>query len=1171
MKLRSIRISRLPGINEPFTVDGFGDGITVISGPNGIGKSSLCRAMRQLIWPNEPSRQSTTASALFEDEKQGQWLVQTDGQVPRWQLNGVDTDPPPTAAAHLDRCFFLRLPDLIESTQNVGRDVASEIRRQMAGGFELQKILSAFSAKVGKRPGRSERNQFGEVQKKINAASLRQEDLVRQESRLAELAREVQAADAARDRLPHVQSAIGLLGYREELLELESALGLMPPELEHISGSELEEVDSIDSEVEGKALQRRTANKQRDDAIAKVAETGLTQRIPELDLETARKYAEALVSLDQDLKRANEALEGKKRVFETALKACGGRDQTPETLGLPGASKLFAFLRDCNATLMRLGAIDEQLGILDKAIAPAHDPDRSELLERGIHTLRLWLSTPVIPTPEKGGTLGPSRKWILVVTGILVATGAALGFLIHPALFAIAGAGVGLGVAGWVIRVVTDSPIGITDVREVHQREFPSDLQAPESWSFDSVTSRLREFERDLATNLAASRQNDYRDADRTRLTVEREEAVKESLKLDTQRLALVRELDLEEIPPDAELVDLARAVDQMRIAFQDQQGAQAGVTELKRQNTELLGKVSSILAEYDAEVPTDSATAKAAIDTLIKSDQILSKAEDARQTAEDRLDELKADIEKHERRKTEIYILANLPLDDRQALERLIGSIDSYKERTASHSELKLRISTSESYIRLGGAEDLLEMSLPSLEAEQAHLREVAEGGSVKRTQESDIKAEVKNAKTSNALEALLSEREAVRAALLTRRDEVLFGAAGRYLVGQVEAEYESNQMPKVLGRARALFGDFTHHSYELIVAPDDEDSFVAVDTSTRHGHKPDELSDGTRAQLLLASRLAFADEADQGNRLPLFLDEALDQSDPARYEAIVRSLGRLVADDDRQIVYLTNDPTDVARIQNALNKEGCDAAKVIDLAKVRRKAGGVEMPEDLRVDLLPDVPAPGGTAAEQYAVELSVPRFDPSRGHHTQHLIYILWDDLQTLHVLLEGGIDRVGNWLALSSAGAPLAKSVEAGGGAGSQLDARSQLLEAFCDSYAEGRGRTVDAQVIESSAAVSPRYLSEVVDICRELEGDGESLIQALRARADSRLQGFQKKRTEALENYLVENGHIDTRPVLGESDLLTRVHASPAAARLPGEVLGNLVRRWWSLAARRGGT
>ena len=54
MKLRRLSIGRLPGIDEPFGLEELGDGFNVIVGPNGIGKSSLCRAARSLLWGEQP-------------------------------------------------------------------------------------------------------------------------------------------------------------------------------------------------------------------------------------------------------------------------------------------------------------------------------------------------------------------------------------------------------------------------------------------------------------------------------------------------------------------------------------------------------------------------------------------------------------------------------------------------------------------------------------------------------------------------------------------------------------------------------------------------------------------------------------------------------------------------------------------------------------------------------------------------------------------------------------------------------------------------------------------------------------------------------------------------------------------------------------------------------------
>ena len=51
MRLKRLAITHLPGIHGGLTLEGFGDGINVVTGPNASGKSSLIRALRHLIDP----------------------------------------------------------------------------------------------------------------------------------------------------------------------------------------------------------------------------------------------------------------------------------------------------------------------------------------------------------------------------------------------------------------------------------------------------------------------------------------------------------------------------------------------------------------------------------------------------------------------------------------------------------------------------------------------------------------------------------------------------------------------------------------------------------------------------------------------------------------------------------------------------------------------------------------------------------------------------------------------------------------------------------------------------------------------------------------------------------------------------------------------------------------
>ena len=50
MKLRRLAIEHLPGIDRPFELTELADGLNIIVGPNGIGKSRLCAAMQALLW-----------------------------------------------------------------------------------------------------------------------------------------------------------------------------------------------------------------------------------------------------------------------------------------------------------------------------------------------------------------------------------------------------------------------------------------------------------------------------------------------------------------------------------------------------------------------------------------------------------------------------------------------------------------------------------------------------------------------------------------------------------------------------------------------------------------------------------------------------------------------------------------------------------------------------------------------------------------------------------------------------------------------------------------------------------------------------------------------------------------------------------------------------------------
>jgi energy-coupling factor transporter ATP-binding protein EcfA2 len=1158
VKLRRLHIARLPGIDEPYTLEDVGDGFLLVVGPNGIGKSSLCRATRALLWAEGGAAAQVNVSALFEHEGE-RWSVERDGLRHRWQKNGLDSEPPRLPAAHLRRSFFLGLRDLLDVSSDAGHDVAARIRREMSGGFDLDDVAGQEFSAGGPRFGRSERNALDKRDREARQAGQRQEELGRDEARLEALEARVVAAAKAERRRTIYERALELHALRDQQLQAETEIEALPVALGRLVGRELEQLAEHESDLQEKRNQQRLRSEELNAARDEESSAELEEPLDQALLEAWHGRADRLVALEADLERANEEWQVRQGVAAEAGRPLGAYGDALPDIDLAGGRDLFVFLREARKEETRREAIDERLSLLADRQMSAEDNQLLTRLRLGVEPLRAWLRAP----EPSGGSIAARPRWqvLLFVACVVIAMGAALWALVHSAFAALAGLGVGLAALGWSLR----PDFIAAQAREVARRSYPGDLEAPAEWTLGAVTARLRALEGQITDLEATAKRSRDRDVERQNLANQR--AAEESPELEERRSELAKQLGLDEIPLDAELVDAARALDQLRRTREEESGAGRRVSQIEEAIRTKLSELGSFLAGHGEIAPTDAASARAGIRKLANRDQALRAARAKQASARQAIREIDEDIAGIEGAISGIYEQAALEPGDRVGLGQLIERLGHYGGLRRQSDGLATSIKLARTSLESAGEADLVERDAAQLEQEQRDLVALARELPDLTNEVAEIRAEVKQAREGHALEEILDSRAAALAHLRERQDEALRASAGRFLIDSVKREHETIQMPEVLKRARKLFATFTHDAYELRVAPEEHGSFVAIETRTGTGKRPDELSDGTRAQLLLAAQLAFGEEVERGARLPLFLDEALDHSDPERFHAIAKSLGRMVKDEDRQILYLTNDPSDAARIQSALQEEGCAPAREIDLAEIRKWAVGVSGPSDLEVPPLPEVPDPSGETPESYGARLRVPPFDPRRESLGQHLFHLLWDDLPLLQRLLQRRLEHVGQWVAVSRSGSPLARRLAEGSASGAQLDTRVALLEEFCRSWAEGRGRPLDRAAIERSGAIRERYLDDVVEIARELGGDAEQLITLLRERSDPRLQGFRAKAAESLEAFLTEEGYLDRRPVLSEPEIAVRVMATPAAADLPDALAGACVHRWWRLCER----
>ena len=1109
MRLKRLRIDRLPGIDQPFEIESPDAGVHVIFGPNAIGKSSICRAVEGLYWDDRGPTERTSVTGQFELEGET-WWAEREGARLRWRSDSGDGVRLGIPASHHHRCFFLRLRDLIDPSLDGTQDIASEIRRQMSGGFDLDRIVDNCFSGISGRHGRRQRDEFNAAAREVQAAEGNQSTLQRREDQLESLQEQLDAAAAGARRLPSVKRAVGLAGRVEERATVAEDIAALPGALASLTGLELEQIDQHQTRIGELDIRIRDLENQREAARDAARETRLAAEVNQSELAIWRQNAEELARVELDLQNARTHRGECQREVASVLSVLGGGDVDEVVPTLKEDGWLFEFLRAASEHRTQRSAIESRLHLL-KSIEQSEDGERRLVeLNAALDLLRQWLRAPEAETLRD--RLRARRVWILIAVALAV-LGAAMSLFVDPRFGLLLTAGAGVLMPVFLLRSTNPASTARPQAEEAFARLT---VEAPDEWHAGSVEARLRNLEAEMVSIESRLQRARDRDGDRQSLNSQLEQLDEAKASLDEQRDNLLKSLKLDSLRPDAELVDFARAVDQLRTTRIKYEGAAGRVDEFETTHSRLLSELADVLQQHGEPPPKDATTAKAYLAAVSDRNARFIKALDDERQANTQLEQNSADRQATLESTRKLYTAASLDDGDLQGLMALLDLLPQYRALRERATLLENQNGLDRDELAKAGDAELADLDRASLERLEHDLSATADRIDDLRTEIADVNAQVNEARRGTGLQDLLARQENARTELKNRRDEALFAKAGKFLMDAVEQEYEQTQMPRVFERAHAHFSAFTHHGYDLRLGRDsNRPRLSAIDLRSGEAREVDELSDGTRAQLLLAARMAFAEEVEQGRSLPLFLDEALDQSDPDRFEAIARSLGRIANDQGRQIFYLTSDPMDRDRIRHALDAEDCVVAAEIDLGSLRRRAASVTQSSALQVPTRPTVPSPDVATPEEYGITLSVPQFAPARGYSEQHFFYLLPDDLNLLHALLTNGIEQAGQWKTVS--GTALAEKLAAHSETSQEIDSRVSLLEVFCELWNRGRGRIVDRDVLVQCRALSGRYLDHVVDIAHDLDGDADELLAAVLARKDPRLRGFRHNSAKALED------------------------------------------------------
>jgi uncharacterized protein YhaN len=1198
-----IFVQRMPGIADGgFELKGLAAGINIVHGPNASGKTTTARALESLLWPRAAAPPRAVLGAHFHLDGR-EWSADLDGQNATYQRDGKDADPPLLPPAESRDRYRLSLHELL-SAEN--RSFADEIVRESAGGYDLARAAASLHIRTGASRRGREAEALAEARSRLSAARTEESALQQDERRLDELTAKLETAKSAARRERLREHAVDYAVAAAAEAEASAAFAAFPRELALLRGDEADRLAGIRGQLAEAERALAAAETDLLKAESELQRSGLPgEGIDDEALDTLRARHALLRSLEQEIASKERGLGGARETSAEELRRIGEVADAAKLreLDVVALDELAGFAEEAGKIRAAEQAAEARLKLL--ASAPDPDAGNPERVGKGILLLQQWLRTGTGEGPDSADRLRRMRTLGAIAAGLLAGAGVvAFGLgLAHAIALSLILAG------GLLLSLILRPAPAAADPRQEYRREYERlGLERPREWEPDEVTASLDRLESLRAqVRLAAERT-----AERERLEPELEAARAEWTTLEARRQELAGRFGVTpELDPAAFHI-LANRISRWQDAERLATAHTAELEHLRGEYRAALTISAERLAAFGYGAIEDVAELTGAIDGLTRRVERHRLALTDRRHAESRVAGSRKEIDALRAERRGIFERCGLDGDDGAArvmtaapgvgiaadetasdeaaadpsaatpasadpellIREWCAHHGSYGEAVKRRQEVEARRQGAhERLARTDGYYPGLEdRGADELRAELEEVESLAADADEIGKAIAEIEARLEIARRGHAVEDALAEVERCEAALREVRERDILGVVGNALLEYIQRATRDAHRPPVFRRAQELFAQFTRGRYTLDFEEGASPAFRALDTTTGRGHALDELSSGTRVQLLLAVRLAFVESLESGARLPLIFDETLGNSDDDRAAAIMEATIALAAE-GRQVFYFTAQPDEVGKwrgmLEGATRNPGEQVAggaehaggerrlewAIIDLAEARKLARHEAAPA-LPVISPPDPgpPPPAGMNHDEYGLALLVPGVDlfadPS-GVHLWHLV----EDPELLHRLLSR---RLESWGALRAL-------VEHGGEALLGDDAReypriraaARALEAALALARIGRGRPVDRDAIEESAAVTETFMPRVVQLLGEVEGDGARLIAEIEGGA---LPRFHASRRELLRDYLEEHGYLDPRDPVGPEEFRARIFAEVAAEITAGQLAAEMVDR-----------
>jgi len=1125
--IKDLHIRKMPGLQRGLKkLSDMSPHINIIAGPNASGKSSTARMIRQIIRRNNTTRLHAESEIQIDKEP---WYINIDSRHITLQKNGIDDQLTGLPPAETQDRYMLAFHELVNHEE---KDLAKQLVREAVGGFDLDQAHSDlnYSDRITSK-NVSQFSRYQQADKNYKAIRDQQRALKKQEETLDQLYRDRAQATEASHRSEFYQWVKQWLAKKQQYQQAKEKLEAYPAVMSKLTGEEYQRIESLEKQIADTQQKASQAKNQIEECRETLSGLSLPEEgIGEEILNELEEKINHLENTSRDIGAKEQEIREAQTKRDEALQAIGSSLDAEQWTGinLKEVTGLQQFLEQATHAYAEKQFLETELHKLEQEPKKQEQGD-PDTLKQGIQNLSLWL--------QEQTHSGISRQWIAWMTAAGVLTAGAT-WLLGP---------IGLlGIAAIILIAILALQKPASDKANTRQEDFRrSELEEPAEWTVEQVTEWLNH----LSEKLSILQYKDKID----RKIQQRKEDL-EKLKPRLEEIQRTHQAWLKKLKAAPDLpqgdVEEYNSLYWFLVHVKEWQREHAHLEALTAQKEQLedkyaktLRQVNELFSQHQAPQAKEAGSARGLLNKLKREEQ-------TRQTNTREIEQLNNNISEYEKqvenKKQELReIFQKLGMDEGQKdeVKALVKQLDDYKkvkdEYDGQTSMLKMKQEDMESHSLFDTYKEEIKALAPDLidKRIEQYGRKASELEDINR-EIAEIEINIKNTRSRNDLEVALQEKEQALTGLEELYHNNLSSLTGHILVEQLKKETQEENQTPVFRRANELFNRITRGRYELRVEENGEPLFKAFDTVLTLGQHLDELSTGTRIQLLLAVRLAFIETQESALKLPILVDELLANSDDDRATAIIDALVE-ISRDGRQVFYFTAQGDEVAKWRNHLDNDNPIPYEVFYITGENRESTGYQNTEAPFRNLeltYNNVPSPGGKSHDQYGKELEVPPFNPVTDNiESLHLWYLV-EDTHLLHNCLSMGISYWGQLKSFIESNGRIEGLEQA---SFSRLKDKAAVLIRFQELYRQGRSYPIDREVLEASDAVSDTFLDKVTEKMKKLNHQPESLLRALR---NGEVPGFRNAKADELEEYLYSRGYLKEEKVLTRNDILVRIQA-----------------------------